>query len=248
VIGVNFADSPGLSGWQSAEDLRTFMVTTSRLLRAALPGKRLSATVIVPELGCGSSKECVNAMRAQYPLVTKENVDGYLRGHVVDNVYVVSGVLRDEYAKFKISSQGRKQMITPAISAEAQWLLVKEMGWDTMMLVGSREYGFVHLDDRSPWDGARAKLEIDTRIRGPIVNHPVGTVTLWAHRSTADGQTWRLFDAGLTDNAITKQLIAQSALRSRVGVVFDPTDTELGISADLTIVARAAGEVFIRTR
>lgn len=248
VIGVNFADSLAFTGWQSAADVRQFMLATSRALRAALPGKRIAVSVIVPELGCGSSLTCVTAMRQKYPLVTKDNVSGYLAGNVVDNIYVATGLLRDDYAKHQISLKGKSQRITPAIAAEAQWLMIKALGWDAIMPVGAREYGFAHQTDRSTWDTARAKIELDTRVRGPIVNHPVGTVTLWAHRSTADARIWRLFDVGLADNAVTEQLAAEPALRNRVGVLFDPTDVEVGIAADLAQVARVAGEVFIITR
>ncbi|PZG01667.1 hypothetical protein C1J01_47905 [Nonomuraea aridisoli] len=250
VTGVKFADNLGYSGFTDADDVTRFLTQAGRALRAALPGKQLAIGVVVPELGCGSSKECIQAMRAKAPLATKDNVGRYLKTRAVDRVEMSTGLFGRTYSQHQVSDPktGKPTAITPQLAARAQWMSVRALEWDTLVHIRGREYGLAHAGDTLPWTKAQAGAQIDARL-GAAISLGVPSITLWGHKSTDQGQTYRLLDAGcqdatLTSNAMWNALISQD-LRGRLAVVFDPASTECGITADLAALAKGASEIFI---
>lgn len=245
VVGVKFADNLAYTGFSSEQQVIRFLTRATEALRAGLSGKRLAIGVVVPELGCGASKECVTAMRDKAPLVTKQHVDRYLKAVTVDRVEVASGLFGRTYRQYKVTDPKTRKPtpITPATAGRAQWMSIKALEWDTLAQLGSREYGLAHAGDASPWNKTQATAQIDARI-GTAVGLGVSTITLWGHKVVDDGQTYRLFNAGLEINPMWTALNAQR-LRGRLAVVFDPATTERGVNADLAAVAKNAGEVFI---
>ncbi|MGR6924535.1 hypothetical protein ACU635_60680 [[Actinomadura] parvosata] len=245
VIGVKFADNLGYTGFTSPGDVTRFLTRAGGALRAALPGKRLSIGVVVPELGCGSAKACTQAMRAKAPLATKENVTRYLKARAADRVEISTGLFGRTYRRHHVPDPktGKPTSITPALAARAQWMSIRALEWDTLAQIGAREYGLAHTGDTSVWDQAAATAQIDARI-GTAIALGVPTITLWGHQAIDDNQTYRLLDAGLTPNALWTTLTRQG-LRGRLAVIIDATSTERGITADLTELAKAVSEVFL---
>ncbi|MFB9471632.1 hypothetical protein ACFFR3_19085 [Nonomuraea salmonea] len=247
VTGVKFADNLAYTNFTRAQDVTRFLKRASAALRAALPGKRLSIGVVVPELGCGSAKACIQEMRTKAPLATKENVTRYLKTAAVDRVEVSTGLFGRTYARHKVPDPktGKPTPITPALAARAQWMSIRALEWDTLTQIGAREYGLAHAGATSPWDKATATAQIDARI-GTAIAFGIPTITLWGHK-TADGdQTYRLLDADLTPNAVWTALTTQR-LRGRLAVILDPSSTERGVTTDLTELAKVASDVFILT-
>ncbi|MFI6323203.1 hypothetical protein ACIBG8_37135 [Nonomuraea sp. NPDC050556] len=228
VAGVKFADNLGYRDLTSATEIRAFLTAATTALRNALPGKRLSISVVVPELGCGANQKCVSAMRAKYPVITKQQVDGYIRAADVDRVYVASGLFGTTYAAYGI---------TPAKAAQAQWLAVKALGWDTLVQIGSREYGLAHQGDTSGWDKATADGQISARV-GTALGLGVQTVTLWGHSSSS----YRLLNAGLAPNEVWRAL---TGYRSRLSATFDPGKPEISVEADIRTLATTVSEIFL---
>lgn len=243
VTGVKFADYLGFRDFTSAAEVKRFVAAATGALRAKLPGKRLAIGVVVPELGCGSAKDCVADMRSRYPLVTKAKVDDYLRSSAVDRVYVASGLFGKSYGGYQVTLDGKATAITPAIAAQAQWMSVKALGWDAVVQVGSREYGLTHQGDTSPWDKARAQAEVDARI-GSAIGLGAQTVTLWGHRVSYDTEHRRILDAGLAGNEVWRALTGKG-LRNRLSVLFDPASPEVGVAEDIAALAKGVSEIFV---
>uniref|UniRef100_UPI003F493ED0 hypothetical protein n=1 Tax=Nonomuraea sp. CA-252377 TaxID=3240003 RepID=UPI003F493ED0 len=245
VVGVKFADNLGYTGFTSAEDVTQFLIRASGALRAALPGKRLSIGVVVPELGCGSSQACIQAMRAKAPLATKENITRYLKTRAADRVDISTGLFGRTYRQHQVPDPktGKPTPITPALAARTQWMSIRALEWDTLAQIGAREYGLAHTGDTSPWDKATATSQVDARI-GTAIALGVPTITLWGHKAVDGNQTYRLLDAGLAPNALWTALTSQR-LRGRLAVIVNPASTERSITADLAELAKAVSEVFI---
>ncbi|MGW5687220.1 hypothetical protein [Nonomuraea sp. NPDC003754] len=262
VIGVKFAESLGFRDMASESEVRAFLTKTSAALRQALPGKRLAIGVVVPELGCGSSKKCIATMRAKYPLVTKRLVDRYIKTNVtieadasdekntlkdvaaVDRIQIASGLFGAAYGQHQVTHKGKSTPITPALAAQAQWLSVKALSWDALVQVGAREYGLAHAGEESAWDTTTASNEIDARV-GNAIGLGAQTVTLWGHKAADDSRTYRLLNAGLATNRVW-QTLAERGLKSRLSVVIDPTSTETSIEADIAAFADTISEVYIK--
>ncbi|GAA0912061.1 hypothetical protein [Nonomuraea longicatena] len=234
VVGVKFADYLGFRDFTGATQVKRFVSEATAYLRGRLPGKRLAIGVVVPELGCGSAEACVRDLRARYPLVTRSRVDDYVKSSGVDRVYVASGLFGKSYGEHGI---------TPAKAAQAQWMNVKALGWDTLAQIGSREYGLTHSGETSPWDRERAGSEVDARV-GNAIRYGAQTVTLWGHRIAYEQEHRRLLDAGLAENEVWRAL-TDKGLRNRLSVVFDPADPEVGVREDLRALGKGVSEVFV---
>ncbi|MGW3352874.1 hypothetical protein ACWDA3_57105 [Nonomuraea rubra] len=245
VAGVKFADNLGYTSFTNAEDVTQFLTSASSALRAALPGKRLSIGVVVPELGCGSAKSCIQTMRAKAPLATKENITRYLKTRAADRVDISTGLFGRTYRQHQVPDPktGKPTPITPALAAQAQWMSIRALEWDTLAQLGAREYGLAHTGDTSPWDKATATTQVDARI-GTAIALGVPTITLWGHKTVDDNRTYRLLDAGLTPNAMWTVLTSQG-LHGRLAAIIDPASTERSLTADLAELAKGVSDVFI---
>ncbi|MGV9387244.1 hypothetical protein ACWDRB_66520 [Nonomuraea sp. NPDC003707] len=245
VVGVKFADNLGYSGFTSDQEVTTFLARATSALRTALPGKRLAISVVVPELGCGSSQPCIEAMRAKAPLASKQRVDHYLKVAGVDRVEIASGLFGRALAQYQVTDPKTRKAtsITPAMATQAQWMSIKVLGWDTLAQIGSREYGLAHEGDTSGWDKATATAQIDARV-GSAIGLGVPTVTLWGHHAADRGQTYRLLDAGLAANQTWTVL---TGLRARLAAVFDPSSVDVGVSEDIAALGKGTSEIFILT-
>ncbi|GAA1680082.1 hypothetical protein GCM10009733_091070 [Nonomuraea maheshkhaliensis] len=244
VTGVKFADNLAYTGFSTEQQVIRFLNRATQALRAALPGKRLAIGVVVPELGCGDSQPCITGLRKRAPLVTKQHVNRYLRAGDVDRVEIAGGLFGRTYRQYQVTDPktGKPTSITPALATRAQWMSVKALEWDTLAQIGVREYGLAHTGDTSPWTMAQATAQIEARI-GTAIGLGASTITLWGHKATADGQTYRLLNAGLADNPTWNGLTGQG-LRGRLAVVIDPTSTERG-AADIVHYAKGVSEIFI---
>ncbi|MDP4511835.1 hypothetical protein [Nonomuraea turcica] len=250
VVGVKFADNLGYSGFTTAQDVIRFLTRAGQALRAALPGKQLAIGVVVAELGCGSSKECIQAMRAKAPLATKQQIGRYLKTRAVDRVEISSGLFGRSYSQYQVPDPktGKSVPITPELAARAQWMSIRALEWDTLAQMRAREYGLAHIGDTSPWDKTQATVQIDARV-GAAIALGLPSITLWGHKSDDQGQTYRLLDAGCQDsgpasNAMWSALTGQG-MRGRLALVFDPASTECGIAADIAALAKGVSEIFI---
>lgn len=244
VTGVKFADNLAYTGFSTEQQVIRFLHRATQALRAALPGKRLAIGVVVPELGCGDSQPCITALRKRAPLVTKQHVNRYLKAGDVDRVEIAGGLFGRTYRQYQVTDPktGKPTSITPALATRAQWMSIKALEWDTLAQIGVREYSLAHTGDTSPWTTAQATAQIEARI-GTAIGLGASTITLWGHKATADGQTYRLLNADLADNPTWNALTGQG-LRGRLAVVIDPASTERG-AADIVHYAKGVSEIFI---
>ncbi|MEV6986492.1 hypothetical protein AB0M95_35260 [Sphaerisporangium sp. NPDC051017] len=237
VVGVKFAQDLGYWGFKTADDVRRFVSDSSTALRAAMPAdKQLAVDVFVPELGCGVSQPCQAALRTQYPLITRANVEKYVLTGDVDHVNVTSGLFASEYAKWKI---------TPDKALRNQWIAVRARTWDTRVHIGAREVGLAHSGPAkltAQQAEAAAKLRVDLPLQAGVQ-----TIMLWTHRQNWDGTTWRLLDEGLKTNTLWKALQARKAL-GRLAVTFNASDPEREITQDLTKLAEVFNEIYIHSQ
>ncbi|MDH2427078.1 hypothetical protein [Sphaerisporangium sp. TRM90804] len=237
VVGVKFAQDLGYWGFKSAADVREFVTSASAALREAMPaGKDLAVDVVVPELGCGQSEPCQAALRTKYPLISRANVEKYVLTGDVDHVNVSSGLFASEYAKWKI---------TPDKALRNQWIAVRARGWDTRVHIGAREVGLSQ-SGATKLTAAQAEAAAKLRVDLPL-QAGVQTVTLWTHRQSWDGATWRILDPGLAPNTMWKALQARKGL-NRLSVTFDASDPERSITQDLNKLSEVFSEIYIHSQ
>ncbi|SDI05788.1 hypothetical protein SAMN05421505_13223 [Sinosporangium album] len=241
VFGVKIAYDLGMrGGFTKPSQVRKFVADTSLELRAVLPaGQQIAVDVVIPELGCGTNKPCIQAMRTKYPLLTLANVEQYVLTGAVDAVNVSGGLFTSLYQQWKISADR---------ATKAHWIGLRTRNWATRvpgLYIGAREIGLAHAGNTSKVGRDAAEAAVKAKVDLPLRNG-VQHVVLWTWRQTWDGNTWRLMNGGIERNAVWNSLRARKALRA-VGVSFNPGEVENGIADDLKAIADVASQVYIYT-
>ncbi|GII95713.1 hypothetical protein [Sinosporangium siamense] len=239
VFGVKIAYDLGMrGGFTKPTQVRKFVADASAALRAVLPaGRQIAVDVVIPELGCGTNKACLEAMRAKYPLLTLANVEQYVLTGAVDAVNVSGGLFTSLYQQWKI---------TPDRATRAHWMGLRTRNWATRvpgLYIGAREIGLAHAGASSKLTADSAEASVKARVDLPLRNG-VQHVVLWTWRQTWDNNTWRLMNEGIERNAVWNSLRARKALRS-VGISFNPAEVERSVADDLKAIADVAGQVYV---
>ncbi|MFD8559687.1 hypothetical protein ACFV1N_20600 [Streptosporangium canum] len=240
VAGVKIAYDLGLRNFTSTKQIQRFVTETSGALRAALPaGRQIAIDVPAPpELGCGTSQPCQQALRTKYPLLTLAHVESYVLTGAVDVVNVSSGLFSSDYKQWKIPLER---------ALTQQWLRLRARGWDTRVHLGAREIGLAHRDATSKVSKAAAEAAVTARVDQPLRTGGVRSVVLWTHRQTWDGATWRLTDTGLNPNNVWNALIRRKAL-GRIAITYNPHEPEKTIDEDLQVLSQVATEVYLHAQ
>jgi len=244
VVGVKIADElgyeDGLQGDQSR--VTAFLRDAAQAIRAAAPGTWILVDLLVPELGCAPdvpeavvfAEACRVSARAQYPDLTVEAVDGYLRSGTVDVVNLSTGLL--DPATY------RSWGIDRTTAQRAAWREVANRGWDRMVELRSRR----SLAHAGVYGGTRAQAEDDVR---DFVDVPLESgatvVDLWTWRQSYQGELWRLMDPGLAPNPLWSALTARRQQGARLSTAFSPSSVEVAVDADLDVLAGVFRDVFV---
>ncbi|GGS84353.1 hypothetical protein GCM10010156_48700 [Planobispora rosea] len=245
VLGVKFAAELGLRGtFTSPEEVHRFVSEASAALRATMPpGRRLAVDVVIPELGCGRTTQCLTTMGTRYPLLTRANVQQYVLTGAVDAINVASPLFQPFLDIYKQAG------ISPERVLQQQWMALRILGWNREVPgldIGARDLGLAHPDNKPALAGADAETAVKARVDGPLrlgAEH----VVLWTWKQTWNNVAWRLNDAGLRTNGIWEALAKRKDL-DFTGIVFNPRETEDSIARDLEEIAKVASTVYLITQ
>ncbi len=243
VVGVKIADELGYhDGLSTAAQIDGFLDASARALRSAAPGKQILVDMVVPELGCtpgdvragSNAARCAAAARHAYPQLALDKVDGHLARHDIDVMDLSTGLLdADTYASWGVS---------PDDAQAAAWAEVGRRGWGHLTKVQARKALAHPGADTESQAAAEAALEtyVDTPRRFGAT-----AVDVWTWRQRYQGHMYRLLDPGLRANALWDGLVARHDAGAALFTHFSPNSVEVGLGADLRVLATAFTDVFV---
>lgn len=243
VVGVKIADELGYGdGLSSAGDIGKFLDASAAALRAAAPGKQILVDMVVPELGClpgvspvsAGAASCDSSTRRSYPQLTLDAVGGYLGRHDIDVLDLSTGLLGGgTYTSWGATLDGAQA---------AAWQEVQRRGWGSLVaLQGRKALAHPGADGES---AAEAGATLDTFVDAPL-RLGAAAVDVWTWRQRYQGQMYRLLDPGLRTNALWDGLVARHRAGDRLFTHFSPSSVEVGLQADLHLLATAFTDVFV---
>ncbi|GAA2593119.1 hypothetical protein GCM10010399_24660 [Dactylosporangium fulvum] len=241
VEGIKIADELGYRDkLDSAEKVQQFLDAASEALHTATPGKRLLIDLLVPELGClpghgpslRAATTCAGQARGQYPQLTLEAVDGYLRSRRIDVVDLSTGLMTPKtYGDWGVDQ---------ATAQRAAWTEAKRRGWDKLTTLHARKAlahpGTYHEPDTGPT--LTTYLDIP-REQG------AAAVDVWTWRQQYQGDTYRLLDPGLRSNALWEGLLQRRNAGARLFTHLSPSSLEVDLHTDLAMLAKVFTDLFV---
>jgi hypothetical protein len=243
VAGVKIADELGYDdGLTSAGQIRAFLTAASTGMRRVAPGKPLLVDMIVPQLGCLPdhnppllwSTECTVRLEGQYPQLTLSAVTSYLRLGIVSVLDLSTGLLPDSsYAGWgtdRDTAQGYA------------WSKVKELGWGNLVTLHGRK-ALAHAGSYSQSESTAAAA-VHTWVDLPLQNG-ASAVDVWTWRQKYEGDISRLLDPDLKPNVLWAQLEMRRAEKAVLFTHLSPHSLEVGLDADLTVLAQVFTGVFV---
>jgi hypothetical protein len=243
VAGVKVADELGYQdGIADPAAGRRFLHDVSSGLKAAAPQTKILIDMVVPELGClpwhGSqvpqAASCAEEQRRKWPAASIAAVDSYVASGDLD-VLDLSAGLRDakQYAAWGLDEAG----------AMAQaWTYARQRGWDRLVTLQARK-ALAHPGadpDSAAATAAKVHVFVDVPLQGGA-----RAVDVWTWRQTYQGQTVRLLDPGLKDNALWQELLRRRAAGDRLLTHFTPSQVEVGLEQDAARLAQVFTGVFV---
>ncbi|HTZ44842.1 MAG TPA: hypothetical protein VMB79_13345 [Jatrophihabitans sp.] len=243
VAGIKIADELGYhDGLTSAARISAFLGDAARGLRQYAPGKPLLVDMIVPSLGCLPvqsppllwSTECQVKSDGQYPQLSLPAVTGYLRLHDVAVLDLSTGLLPDTtYAGWGV---------TRDIAQQQAWAKVGALGWGSLVTLHARK-ALAHPGDY-PGTSATAESDLRTWVDLPL-RDGARAVDVWTWRQQYQGALNRLLDPGLRPNPLWDALLQRRAAGDQLVTHLSPHSLEVGLDADLAMLARVFTAVFI---
>ncbi|MEV8516892.1 hypothetical protein [Dactylosporangium sp. NPDC051484] len=241
VAGIKIADELGYrDGLDSAERVQRFLDAAAEALQAAAPGKRLLVDLLVPELGClpgrpappGGAAACASQARAQYPQLTADAVDGYLRSRRVDVMDLSTGLLAP--------ATYRGWGVDQDTAQRAAWAEAKRRGWDGLATLQARKA----LAHPGAYAGTDAGPSLTTFVDIPR-QQGAAAVDVWTWRQQYQGETYRLLDPGLRGNALWEGLLRRRTAGARLFTHLSPSSLETDLQTDLAMLAKVFTDVFL---
>jgi hypothetical protein len=238
VAGIKLADELGYHDGLDHDPARVaaFLRDAAAALRAAAPGKRLLADLLVPELGCapgaGSPRArvagaaCRARARRTWPALRVERVDGYLGSGALDVVNLSTGLLEaGTYRGWGLDRDAAQRLA---------WAAVRRRGWGAMVRLQARKA--LAFPGRYRGGVARAAADLRTFVDLPWQQGARG-VDVWTWRQRYRGRVVRLMDPGDAGNPLWAGLRARRAAGVVLLTHFTPSSTERGLAADLDALA-----------
>lgn len=241
VVGIKIADEIGYrDGLDSPAKVRTFLTDVRAALRRTAPGKPVLVDAIVPELGCMPNYQpplrwatiCAAQARGRYPQLALEEFDGYVRDGLFDILDLSTGLLPDRtYGGWGIEPQNAQR---------TAWTEVRRRGWDKHVRLQSRK-ALAHPGAYTATDTDQA---MDTFVDIPLAEG-AAAVDIWTWRQVYQGQVYRLLDPGLGRNALWQALVERRARGVTLFTHLSPRSLEVGLDADLNVIAEAFTDLFV---
>ncbi|PZG43011.1 hypothetical protein C1I98_19000 [Spongiactinospora gelatinilytica] len=236
VQGIRFTSQLGYNQtFTDAGQITKFVTATSAALRIAAPGKRLAVHTLVPELGCGADETCKQAMAKKYPLLTPDKVESYLTTGAVDHLALDSGLMRGEYAPYKLDAKR---------ALRNQWVQVRARAWDTYLHIAAEDASFAGAGS-SKLTAQQTTGVIAERVSQAIMDGAAETVNLWSRWQDDQGQVYRIMGERHSGSASWDQLTKLDEIRSRLATLYNPGAPEVDPAADLKKLSEAFGQVFV---
>ncbi|MEU7872911.1 hypothetical protein [Dactylosporangium sp. NPDC049140] len=241
VAGIKIADELGYHDrLDSAQQVQRFLDAAAEALHAAAPGKRLLVDLLVPELGClpgrpappGGAAACAGQARAQYPQLTADAVDGYLRSRRIDVVDLSSGL--------QAPATYRGWGVDQDTAQRTAWAEAKRRGWDGLATLQARKA----LAHPGAYTGSDAGPSLTTFVDIPR-QQGAAAVDVWTWRQQYQGETYRLLDPGLRSNALWEGLLQRRAAGARLFTHLSPSSLETDLQTDLAMLAKVFTDVFL---
>ena len=243
VVGIKIADELGYhDGLSTPAEIRQFLTAASAALNRVAPGKRLLVDMIVPELGCLPDQsppllwptECVVKSRGRYPQLTLDSVTSYLRLKAVSVLDLSTGLLSDStYAGWGVDLD---------IAQNAAWAKVKRLGWASLVTIHARK-ALAHPGAYTKLS-AEAAADVRTWVDIPLADG-AGAVDIWTWRQMYKGSINRILNPGLQPNALWTALRARRARGDELFTHLSPHSLEVGLDADLTVLAQVFSDAFV---
>lgn len=239
VAGIKIADELGYQdGLGSADQVQRFLTDTAAALRASAPGRPLLVDLLVPELGClpgdnrAAARSCAAGQRSRYPQLTVAAVDGYFASRTIDVVDLSTNLQTDN----AYNSWG----VNRDIAQQDAWDEVRRRGWGNVVRLQARK-AMAHPGEYRADD---AKAMLTTYVDIPRRNG-AAAVDIWAWRQNYQNDIYRLADPGLKTNALWDALRDRHAAGAVLFTHFSPHSVEVGLEADLDMIATVFTDVFV---
>lgn len=243
VVGVKVVDELGYAdGLRTAAEVTAFLHATGTALHSAIPGKLILVDMIVPELGCMPGQLpplrwatiCAARARGAYPQLSLPAVDGYVASGDFDALDLSTSILPPRtYAGWG----------TDEITAQRlAWAEVTRRGWDRRVTLHARR-ALAHVGSYSA-TAAATDDELRTFLDVPLAGG-ARAVSVWTWRQLYEGQIRRLLDPGLRPNTLWQGLRERRAAGAVLFTHFTPSSVEVGLDADLAVLASVFTDVFI---
>jgi hypothetical protein len=243
VAGIKIADELGYhDGLSTAAQIRAFLTAASSGLARYAPGKPLLIDMIVPTLGCLPdvsppliwSTECMVKSDGQYPQLSLASITGYLQLHAVSVLDLSTGLLPDAtYVGWGV---------TRDTVQNAAWAKVTALGWRSLVVLHARK-ALAHPGAYTE-TVQQTQDDLHTWVDLPL-HDGAQAVDVWTWRQLYQGDINRLLNPGLQSNALWAALRAARLRGAVLFTHFSPHSLEVGLDADLSMMATVFTSVFI---
>ncbi|MFB9963941.1 hypothetical protein ACFFOP_15265 [Sinosporangium siamense] len=235
VVGVRFTSQLGYNDtFTDTEEINRFVAATSKVLREAVPGKKLALHTVVPELACGTSEECRAEMRQKYPRVTPEQVETYLTSGAVDQLAIDDGLL-GQYSRWKIDAEKAQRN---------QWLQVQARAWDAYGQIAAEDAGLIK-PGGSPLNAAQADKTVAERVAMPLLANAAEVVNVWTRWQDAEGVAHTVYGKAFAANPTWDRLAKLDEVKPRLATFYDPASPEVDTATDVAKLAEVFGQVYV---
>ncbi len=231
VAGIRFTSQLGYNGTlTSTDEINRFVTETAAALHKVAPGKRLGVHTLVPEFGCGADAACKQAMAAQYPLLTPDSVEAYLKAGAVDQLTLDNGLLAGTYGTWQIDAR----------EAQAnQWIQVRARAWDALTQISAEDAAFT-----APLTTDQAATLANDRVAVPLKDG-ASTVNLWTRWSDAQGTVHSVLGDDLADTPTWDQLTKLRPLQRRLSTIYNPAAPDVSTADDLKKLSEVFSQVYV---
>jgi hypothetical protein len=243
VIGVKIADELGYGdGLDSTAQVTAFLNAASAGMHRVAPGKPLLVDMIVPQLGCLPdhqppllwSTECTVKLAGQYPQLMLSAVTSYLHLGVISVLDLSTGLLPDTTYGGWGTDRDTAQKYA--------WSKATRLGWGSLVTLHARK-ALAHPGTYSESDSTAA-ADVHTWVDIPLESG-ASAVDVWTWRQKYQGDINRLLDPELKPNVLWEQLMMRRAHGAKLFTHLSPHSLEVGLDADLSVLAEVFAAVFI---
>jgi hypothetical protein len=221
VIGVKIADELGYGdGLDSTAQVTAFLNAASAGMHRVAPGKPLLVDMIVPQLGCLPDHQPPLLWSTECTVISVLDLS---TGLLPDTTYGGWGTDRDTAQKYA-------------------WSKATQLGWGSLVTLHARK-ALAHPGTYSESDSTAA-ADVHTWVDIPLESG-ASAVDVWTWRQKYQGDINRLLDPELKPNVLWEQLMMRRAHGAKLFTHLSPHSLEVGLDADLSVLAEVFTAVFI---